>query len=150
MDTRRPSLFDRLLRLVTSGLDRILRLVTDVRPGEGATAVLLALNIFLVLAAYYVIKPVREALLGEGVGTSGKAYMYAAIVILLAAVVPLYGRVANRMPRRRLIGIVIVLSLPMKRDPNAASVLPLLTAIYKPGISSGSCCPSPSRRTIIS
>jgi len=82
--------------------------VTDVRPGEGATAVLLALNIFLVLAAYYVIKPVREALLGEGVGTSGKAYMYAAIVILLAAVVPLYGRVANRMPRRRLINVVTV------------------------------------------
>ncbi|MGD8700149.1 MAG: MFS transporter [Gemmatimonadales bacterium] len=97
MDSRRPSLFDRTLRLVT-----------DVRPGEGATAVLLALNIFLVLAAYYVIKPVREALLGEGAGTSGKAYMYAAIVLLLAAVVPLYGRVANRMPRRRLINVVTV------------------------------------------
>ncbi len=97
MDTRRPSFFD-----------RVLRLVTDVRPGEGATAVLLALNVFLVLAAYYVIKPVREALLGEGVGTAGKAYMYAAIVVLLAAVVPLYGRVANRMPRRRLINVVTV------------------------------------------
>jgi AAA family ATP:ADP antiporter len=92
---RRPSL-----------VDRILRLVTDVRPGEGPTALLLALNVFLVLAAYYVIKPVREALLGEGAGATVKAYMYAVIVVLLAAVVPLYGRVANRMPRRRLINVV--------------------------------------------
>ena len=95
MKGRRPNLFD-----------RVLRLVTEVRPGEGATALLLALNVFLVLAAYYVIKPVREALLGEGAGATVKAYMYAVIVVLLAAVVPVYGRVANRMPRRRLINLV--------------------------------------------
>ncbi len=42
-------------------------LFSDVRPGEGASAVLLCLNIFLILTAYYVLKPVREALiLGEG------------------------------------------------------------------------------------
>ena len=35
--------------------------------GEGTTALLLSLNIFLILMAYYVLKPVREALiLGEG------------------------------------------------------------------------------------
>jgi AAA family ATP:ADP antiporter len=87
-------------------VDRILRLVTEVRAGEGGTAILLALNIFLVLAAYSVIKPVREALIGEGAGPTVKAYMYAAVVVLLALVVPLYGRVASRMPRRRLINLV--------------------------------------------
>ena len=44
-------------------LDRALRLFTDVRDGEGVTALLLALNIFLILAAYYILKPVREALI---------------------------------------------------------------------------------------
>ncbi len=87
-------------------IDRVLRIVTDVRPGEGSTAILLALNVFLVLAAYYVVKPVREALLGEGAGETVKAYMYAVIVVLLAAVVPLYGKVASAMPRRRLINVV--------------------------------------------
>ncbi len=84
-------------------IDRALGLVTDVRVGEGETAVLLALNIFLVLAAYYVIKPVREALLGDA---AVKAYLYTGVVVVLALVVPLYGRVASRMPRRRLINYV--------------------------------------------
>ena len=35
----------------------------DVRAGEGVTALLLALNVFLLLATYYVFKPVREALI---------------------------------------------------------------------------------------
>jgi len=84
-------------------IDRALSLITDVRAGEGGTAILLALNIFLVLAAYYVIKPVREALLGDA---AVKAYLYTGVVVLLALVVPLYGRVAGRMPRRRLINVV--------------------------------------------
>ena len=50
-----------------SPLDRFLRLFTDVKPGEATTALLMSLNIFLILMAYYVLKPVREALiLGEG------------------------------------------------------------------------------------
>ena len=91
-----------------SAVDRLLRLFTDVRAGESGTALLLALNIFLVLASYSVIKPVREALLGEGAGATVKAYLYTGVVILLALVVPLYGRVASRMPRRRLINVVTV------------------------------------------
>ena len=46
-----------------SPLDRFLRLFSDVRPGEGVTALLLALNIFLLLTTYYILKPVREALI---------------------------------------------------------------------------------------
>ena len=37
-------------------LERFLRLFTDVRDGEGAQVVLLALNVFLILTAYYVMK----------------------------------------------------------------------------------------------
>ncbi len=89
-----------------SPLDRALRLFTDVRPGEGVTAVLLALNVFLILTAYYVLKPVREALiLGQG-SAELKSYMSAGMVGLLAVVVPLYGRLAAQLPRRRLINVV--------------------------------------------
>ncbi|MEO2195228.1 MAG: MFS transporter, partial [bacterium] len=78
----------------------------DVRPGEGITAVLLALNIFLLLTAYYVLKPVREALiLGQG-SAELKSYMSAGMVVVLAVVVPLYGRLAARVTRRRLINVV--------------------------------------------
>jgi AAA family ATP:ADP antiporter len=81
-------------------------LFSDVRPGEGVTAVLLSLNVFLILTAYYVLKPVREALiLGEG-SAELKSYMSAGQVLLLAFVVPLYGRLAGGLPRRRLINVV--------------------------------------------
>ena len=43
-----------------SPLERFLKLFTDVRAGEGGTAVLMFLNVFLILCAYYFIKPLRE------------------------------------------------------------------------------------------
>ncbi len=89
-----------------SALDRFLRLFTDVKAGEGTTALLLSLNVFLILMAYYVLKPVREALiLGQG-SAELKTYMSAAQVGVLAMVVPLYGRLVDRMDRRRLINVV--------------------------------------------
>jgi AAA family ATP:ADP antiporter len=89
-----------------SGLERFLGLFTDVHGGEGATALLLSLNIFLILMAYYVLKPVREALiLGEG-SAELKTYMSAAQVVMLAIVVPYYGRLVARFARMRLINIV--------------------------------------------
>jgi AAA family ATP:ADP antiporter len=89
-----------------SSLDRFLRLFSDVRSGEGLIALLLALNIFLVLMAYYILKPAREALiLGEG-SPELKAYMSAGQVLLLAVIVPFYGKLVKRFARMRLINVV--------------------------------------------
>ena len=87
-------------------VDRLLRLFTDVRAGESATALLLALNVFLVLFAYYLIKPARKALILSGAGAEVESYASAALAILLLGAVPAYGRLAARLPRRRLIGWV--------------------------------------------
>ena len=43
-------------------IERILRVFTDVRPGEGPTALVLFANVFLILCAYYLIKPLRETI----------------------------------------------------------------------------------------
>jgi AAA family ATP:ADP antiporter len=91
-----------------TSLERFLGTFTEVRAGEGTTALLLALSVFLLLMAYYVLKPVREALiLGEG-SAELKTYMSAGQVGLLALVVPLYGRLVARFPRMRLINVVTV------------------------------------------
>ena len=92
-----------------SFLERFLNLFTEVRSGEGLSAILLCLNIFLILTAYYIIKPVREALILAGGGAELKSYLSAgqAILLLLVAV-PLYSRLASRFPRRQLINMVIV------------------------------------------
>jgi AAA family ATP:ADP antiporter len=89
-----------------STLDRALRLFADVRPGEGATTVLLAANLFLILTAYYVLKPVREALILGQASPELKSYLSAAQVAVLFVAVPAYGRLVSQWPRRRLINIV--------------------------------------------
>lgn len=87
-------------------LERWLGTFAEVHPGEGPTALLLAANVFLILMAYYVLKPVREALiLGEG-SAELKSYMSALQVVLLMFIVPAYGRLVSRLPRMRLINVV--------------------------------------------
>jgi ATP:ADP antiporter, AAA family len=94
-------------------LDRLLSIFTDVRAGEGTIAVLLTANAFLILAAYYVIRPLRDALLlpvrvglpGGGVltGPEIKSYTGAILAGLFIFIVPLYGVVASKVNRIRLI-----------------------------------------------
>jgi AAA family ATP:ADP antiporter len=94
-----------------SPLDRFLRLFTDVRPGEGATAIMLALNVFLILLAYYVLKVLRSPLIHAVnvpwlKGAELPSVMSAVQALLLVMLVPAYGALANRYPRRRLINVV--------------------------------------------
>ena len=88
-------------------LERLLGVVTEVHAGEGVTAVLLTAALFLLLMAYYIIKPVREALiLQHPAGAEYKSWLGAAIAVLLLLVVPAYSRLADRLPRNRLVGAV--------------------------------------------
>ena len=80
----------------------------SVRPGEARTALLLGANVFLILMAYYILKTVREALiLAEGTAEL-KSYLSAGQVVVLAFVVPLYGRLVAKFPRMTLINLVTV------------------------------------------
>lgn len=89
-----------------SALERFLGLFTDVRPGEGLTALMLATNIFLILTAYYIIKPVREGLILSGSGPEVKSYLAAVLVIVLIGTVKLFAWLAGRFSRKPLINIV--------------------------------------------
>jgi len=82
---------------------KLLKIITIIYPGEGITAFLLTLNIFLLLAAYYIIKPVREAFILAGKGAEIKSYLSAAIAVLLIFVVKWYSHVSSRFPRQKLI-----------------------------------------------
>lgn len=91
-----------------STLERGLRLFTDVRPGEGGTAVVLFVNVFLILCAYYLVKPLRDGWIAtsEVSGLSQmelKAYTSFGQTVLLAVVVSGYARLSARWPRRTLI-----------------------------------------------
>jgi AAA family ATP:ADP antiporter len=91
-----------------SPLERFLRLFAKVEPREGATSLILVLNIFLILMAYYFIKPVREGWLAVSVfrGLSSlevKAYSAFAQSLILIGVLPLYAKLASLWTRRQLV-----------------------------------------------
>ena len=79
------------------------------RPGEGSTAVLMFANVFLILCAYYFVKPLREGwiAISDISGLSKmevKAYSSFGQSLLLVPIVAWYGRLAQRLPRAALIG----------------------------------------------
>jgi AAA family ATP:ADP antiporter len=91
-----------------TAVERFLRLFTEVRPGEGRTAIIMFLNVFLILCSYYFIKPLREGWIAVSDIQSlskmeVKAYSSFGQSLLLVAVVSYYGRLADRWDRSKLI-----------------------------------------------
>jgi AAA family ATP:ADP antiporter len=84
-------------------LDRALSLFTEVRAGEGTTALLMLANIFLLLVCYAVIKTVREPLILLGGGAEVRSYAAAGQALLLMGTVPLYSWFAARVDRAKLL-----------------------------------------------
>jgi len=117
-----------------SALERLFAVFTQVEAGEGVSAVLLTLNVFLLLTAYYVIKPLRDSMIGvmEG-GPQYKSYLSAVIAIALLGAVPAYARFAKRLPRNRLVvGVTLffvsnlaLLALAMSSDTLRTARIPL-------------------------
>ncbi|HEY2383158.1 MAG TPA: Npt1/Npt2 family nucleotide transporter [Terriglobia bacterium] len=60
-------------------------------------------NVFTLLTAYYIIKPVREALILGGAGAEIKSYAGAGQALLLILIVPAYSAIATRLNRLHLI-----------------------------------------------
>ena len=91
-----------------SPLEKALRAFTRIKPEEGATSLILLASIFLILTAYYLIKPVREGWLSVSViqgltKLEVKAYSAFGQTLLLLLFVPLYARLASVLNRRALI-----------------------------------------------
>ncbi len=86
-----------------SYLERVLSLFSRVQAGEGISAILLALNVFLLLGAYYVLKVVRDALIVGSSGAATASYLAAGQALLLLLLVPAYGAFAAKVNRIRLV-----------------------------------------------
>ncbi len=91
-----------------SKLERFLRIFTDVQAGEGLTALLMFANVFLILCAYYFIKPLREGWIAvSDIGGLSKmevkAYSSFGQSLLLIPVVWFFGRLSDRYRRSALI-----------------------------------------------
>src|SRR5262245_15712685 len=84
-------------------LERLLSPIADVHRGEASSVLLMALTMFLILAAYYMLKTAREVfILSEG-SAEIKSYASAGQAILLLILVPAYGAFASRVNRVQLV-----------------------------------------------
>jgi len=90
-----------------STTERFLLAFTEIKPGEGPAALLMFANVFLILLAYYFIKPLREGWIAvsdiEGLSKMEvKAYSSFAQSVLLLFVVGWYARLSERWDRATL------------------------------------------------
>jgi AAA family ATP:ADP antiporter len=85
---------------------KILRISTDVYPGEAPTVLLLTLNGFVLFLSYYIMKPVRDALMLDSWPAEFKSYISAATAVSLIFVVKAFAMIASKFPRQKLITYV--------------------------------------------
>jgi AAA family ATP:ADP antiporter len=84
-------------------LDRALRVFSDVRAGEGATVLLMFLNLLVLFVSYYIIRTVRDTVILATGGAAVQSYLSAAMAIVLLGFVPAYSWFASRANRAKLI-----------------------------------------------
>jgi ATP:ADP antiporter, AAA family len=87
---------------------RAFRPFSRVHPDEVGIVALMTLTTFLLLTAYYLLKTVREPLILLQGGAEMKLYARAAQAVLMVGVVHLYGELARRVGRIRLLSIVFL------------------------------------------
>jgi len=75
----------------------------EVLEGEGRLVLLFFANLFLLLAAYYILKVIREPLILLGGGAVRRAYARGAQAGVLVVLIPLYSALANRFEPSRLV-----------------------------------------------
>ena len=82
----------------------IYRLV-DVRTNEISALIWAFLYFFFLLCAYYILRPVRDEM-GILGGIKNLPWVFTGTFLAMLAVVPLFGWVCSRFPRRRFLPLV--------------------------------------------
>lgn len=92
--------------------ERLLNVISVVKPQEGKSCLLLTANACLLMAAYYLLKVIREPLILAYGGAEYKSYATAFQAALLSLIVPLfsvlYHRYANNENRSNIINKVLL------------------------------------------
>lgn len=89
-------------QLTASG---ILSRVVEVRPGEPRALLWSFAYFFCLLAAYYVLRPVRDEM-GLASGIKNLPWLFTATFFVMLAVVPVYGALVARISRKKFIPLV--------------------------------------------
>jgi AAA family ATP:ADP antiporter len=86
-------------------VDRWLKQVVALRPGEGRALAWSFTYFFCLLAGYYVLRPLRDEM-GIAGGVRNLQWLFTATFVAMLAAVPAFGAVVARLPRRRFVPLV--------------------------------------------
>lgn len=78
------------------------------RSPEGVATLRFAIRLFLILLAYYLMKPVREELILDGGSAEIRSYALATQAVLLLVMVPIYGHIIKHLHGDKLFHIVTI------------------------------------------
>jgi AAA family ATP:ADP antiporter len=90
---------------MNSTLQRRISRVVEVRPGELRALLWAFAYFFCLLAGYYVLRPLRDEM-GIAGGVRNLPWLFTATFVVMLAIVPVFGAVVARMPRRAFIPLV--------------------------------------------
>jgi len=93
-------------RTIQDRFERCLALLAPLRPGEGRCVAILWLQAFSLMLAWYLIRPVREALILTEGGAEFRSYAVAVQAALLILIVPAYSAWVRRTDPRRIYVLV--------------------------------------------
>lgn len=86
-------------------LQALINRSVDIRQGEAAPLFLSGLYYFLLLCAYYIIRPIRDDMGAEG-GVENLAWLFTGTLVGMMILHPIYSAIVSRMPRRQFIAVV--------------------------------------------
>jgi AAA family ATP:ADP antiporter len=89
-----------------SRFERLLSLSTKVQAGEGRCVAVLLLQAVALMVAYYLIRPVREALILTEGGAELRSYAVGIQAILLMGIIPAYGLLVRAVHSSRVFQVV--------------------------------------------
>src|SRR5574341_518081 len=88
-----------------AAVQRWLTRVVNVRPAEARALLWSFAYFFCLLAGYYVLRPLRDEM-GIAGGVRNLPWLFTATFVVMLAVVPVFGAVVAKLPRRRFIPLV--------------------------------------------
>lgn len=89
----------------TAPLHALISRLVHAERSEVAAVLLSFIYFFLVLAAYYIIRPVRDEM-GVAVGREQLQVLFVAVFFVMLAAVPVFGWVSSRLPKRAIVPLV--------------------------------------------
>ena len=80
----------------------VLQILAGIRPDERKVLALSALYFFLVMASYFILRPIRDQM-GVAGGVDNLAWLFTATLVAMLAVNPLFSLLVSKLPRRRFV-----------------------------------------------